>query len=81
MACPECRAFRSNHKTATERYAALAETLDSMASVGLFEDPAYRQVKIQIHAARLDCRVARAALMVHVESHKLPSISPDLSPS
>jgi hypothetical protein len=76
MTCPECPAFRSNHKVATERYAALTKTLHRMASAGLFEDPAYQKLKVEVRAGRVDCQQAREALRVHREGHKITGLSP-----
>ena len=73
MACPECPAFGANHKSATERYTALVETLHSMAGAGLFDDPAYKQLRVEVTAGRLNCQQAREALRVHRESHTLPA--------
>ena len=70
MACRECLAFRSNHQAAVRRDHAVVTTLKDMANNGLLKDPAYRNLKMEVFAARLDCQAARKALSVHKESHR-----------
>jgi hypothetical protein len=74
MPCAECAAFISAYKMATERYATLGYSLHKMASNGHFKDSEYRKLKERVWEARAACEMAKTALRVHREGHKIPGL-------
>ena len=71
MPCAECDAFIAAHKMATEHYSDVTARLPNMASDGEFTSTKYQRLKAEVEEARSSCEMAREALRVHREGHKI----------